>query len=118
MVLKENYQKSSKEFEQDYCSCLGKQSWNCIFLGEFVKAVRYAREGLEIDSTKTFIYANLVVSLLCQGKYKQAEQICSRHKEELKGSFFLSDFEAFEEANVIPQKYKKDVEKIKQMLNE
>lgn len=84
---------------------------------EFVKAEEYAREGLAVDSSQTFIYANLAASLLMQGKYSAAEKLYRQYKAELKDAF-LSDFEKFKEADIIPKKRRKDVEKIKKILNE
>ena len=84
---------------------------------EFAKAEQYAREGIEVDSTQTFIYTNLASSLLLQGKYSEAEYIYTIYKDELKDEF-LDDFRQFEEVGIIPEEYKADVEKIKRMLNE
>ena len=86
-------------------------------MSDFVKAEEYAREGLAVDSSLTFIYSNLASSLLMQGKYSEAEKLYRQYKAELKDAF-LSDFKDFEEAGVIPKKRRKDVEKIKKMLNE
>lgn len=84
---------------------------------EFAQAELYAREGIEVDPCQTFIYSNLASSLLLQGKYAEAEQIYRQYKDELKKGF-LYDFKQFEEAGIIPDKYKSDVERIKRQLNE
>ena len=96
---------------------LGDCSYLCLIMQEFSKAEQYAREGIEVDPTQTFFYSNLASSLLFQGKYKEAEKIYKQYKTELKDAF-LSNFKQFEEAGIIPKKYKSDVEKIKQLLNE
>ena len=84
---------------------------------QFAQAEQYAREGLQVDSTKHFIYANLAASLLFQGKYEEAEQIYRQYKEELKDGF-LDDFRQYAEAGVIPKEHEAEVERIKQMLEE
>lgn len=104
-------------YGQFYSTTLGNHSFCCIFMQEFSKAEQYAREGIEVDPTQTFIYTNLASSLLLQGKYKEAEEIYKKYKIELKDSF-LSDFEQFETEGIIPEIYQSDVEKIKQLLNE
>ena len=102
----------------DYVSnVLGVKSFIYMFMREFAKAEQYAREGIEVDSTQTFIYTNLASSLLLQGKYSEAEYIYTIYKDELKDEF-LDDFRQFEEVGIIPEEYKADVEKIKRMLNE
>ena len=116
-LLKIEYNQKSSMYGQFYSTTLGNHSFCCIFMQEFSKAEQYAREGIEVDPTQTFIYSNLASSLLFQGKYNDAEKIYKQYKTELKDSF-LSDFEQFEEAGIIPSKYKSDVEKIKQLLNE
>ena len=116
-LLKGKYQKSPEENMEDYSNCLGNQSFHCIFLGYFAKAEKYAREGLKIDSSQTFIYSNLAASLLLQGKYAEAEEIYRKYKPKLKEAF-LEDFKNFEEAGIIPNERRKDVEKIKALLNE
>ena len=116
-LLKCDYQDNGDVYKTDYSTTLGNHSFCCIFMQEFSKAEQYAREGIEVDPTQTFIYSNLASSLLFQGKYNDAEIIYKQYKTELKDSF-LSDFEEFEEAGIIPSKYKSDVEKIKQLLNE
>ncbi len=116
-IIKGMYDREPEQNKEDYSITIGSHSFCCMFNKEFTKAEQYAREGLEIDPTQTFIYTNLASSLLLQGKYNDAEKIYKQYKTELKDSF-LSDFEQFEEAGIIPKKYKSDVEKIKQLLNE
>ena len=88
-----------------------------ILKREFIKAELCARDGIRVDSTQTFIYSNLVSSLLMQGKYGEAEKLYLKYKNELRDSF-LDDFREFEENGIIPEIYKGDVEKIKRILNE
>ena len=114
---KRSYLNNPEQYRAIYAETLGNQSFNCMFMSEFVKAEEYAYEGLKIDSSQTFIYSNLAASLLMQGKYSEAEKLYLEYKGEFKDAF-LSDFEEFEKAGIIPQKCRKDVEKIKIILNE
>ncbi len=116
-IYRRLFEDNPEQYKTVYSTTLGNHSFCCIFMQEFSKAEQYAREGIEVDPTQTFIYSNLASSLLFQGKYNDAEKIYKQYKTELKDSF-LSDFEEFEEAGIIPSKYKSDVEKIKQLLNE
>ncbi len=111
------YERELERNKEDYSITIGSHSFCCMFMQEFSKAEQYAREGIEVDPTQTFIYSNLAPSLLFQGKYKEAEEIYKKYKLELKDSF-LSDFEQFETEGIIPEIYQSDVEKIKQLLNE
>ena len=88
-----------------------------ILKREFIKAELCARDGIRVDSNKTFIYSNLASSLLMQGKYDEAEKLYLLYKNELRDTF-LDDFIKFEEIGIIPEEYREDVEKIKRILNE
>ena len=89
----------------------------CYNAKDYALAEQYAREGLAVDSTQNDICTNLAPALLFQGKTTEAEQIYLQYKSELKDAF-LDDFRQFEEAGAIPEERKKDVERIKKMLNE
>ena len=114
-VIKE-YKNAPSQIADTYSECLNNQSYYAIMLKKYTEAEQYAREGLQIDSTKHILFTNLAAALLFQGKYAEAEKIYRQYKEELKESF-LGDFKQFAEAGVIPKEYEVDVEKIKQMLN-
>lgn len=116
-IMKQQYEAEPDAQKEDYSGTLGGQSFYAIFAKQYVEAEQYAHEGLTVDSTKHFIYANLAAALLFQGKYTEAEKIYRQYKSELKEGF-LDDFRQYAEAGVIPKKYEVDVEKIKKMLNE
>ena len=116
-ILKTKYEDNSDDWRSDYAGTLGNQSFNAIFMKQYAEAEQLAREGLAVDSTRHFIFANLAAALLFQGKYAEAEKIYRQYKGELKDSF-LDDFKQFAEAGVIPKEREADVEKIKRMLNE
>jgi tetratricopeptide (TPR) repeat protein len=116
-ILKQIYEENSEALKGDYAAAIGNQSWYAIFMKQYAKSEQLAREGLAIDSTKTFIYSNLAAALLFQGKYAEAEKLYRQYKSELKVSF-LDDFRQYAEVGVIPKECEVDVEKIKKMLNE
>lgn len=116
--LKRKFQEiGTSEYKDYYVNAVGGQAYYCMFMRQYKEAEQYAREGLEIDDTKTWIYTNLAASLLFQGKFSEAERIYRQFKEVLKDAF-LNDFKLFEEADVIPKERMRDVETIKWMLNE
>lgn len=94
---------------------LGNQAYGAILQGNFVDAESFSREALMMDSTQHWIATSLAAALLFQGKTTEAEKVYRQYSKELRNSF-LNDFKAFEKAGVIPEKRKKDVERIKQLL--
>ena len=104
-------------YKEPYVQLLGNQSYICNFMKQYAKGESYAKQALSMDASQHWIYSNLAVNLLFQGKYTEAEQIYRQYKSELKDTF-LNDFSKFVEAGVIPKKFEADVEKIKKMLNE
>ena len=88
-----------------------------IFTKQFAQAERYSIEALKVDSTIHSAYTNLAAALLFQGRCQEAEKIYRQYKPEMKESF-LSDFEEFVKAGVVPKNREKEVEKVKQMLLE
>ena len=65
-----------------------------------------------MDSTKHWISGNLAHAILFQGRCDEAEAIYRQYKDELRDSF-LDDFRQFEEARVIPEERKEDVQRYK-----
>lgn len=116
-VYKQLAQTNPSVYRPSVCQALGSMSYKFVFLKKYAEAEQYAREGLAVDSTRHWIAGNLAAALLFQGKYKEAETIYRKYKDELKDSF-LDDFKKYVEAGVVPKKYEADVEKIKQLLNE
>jgi len=116
-LMAEMMEKNPQQFKEDYAKVLGNQSYTCIFMKQYAKSERYARLALSLDDTQHWIYTNLAAALLFQGETEEAEAICRQYKDELKEAI-LDDFKAYVEAGVIPGKYERDVERIKQMLSE
>ena len=116
-ILRKLAEQYPEQYKKDLAICFNNLSFNCIFISKYVEAELYICKALEIDNSEVLLYSNLASSLLLQGKFEDAQVIYRQYKNKLKEGF-LSDFEAFEKANVIPKEYYEDVEKIKQMLNE
>ena len=114
-LLKTLYQSDKSNYTELLNDILVSQSFYSIFEKQYVEAEIYSKEALEVDSTKHVVYGNLAAALLFQGKYQEAEKIYRQYKSELKEGF-LSDFEEFSKAGVIPKNREEDVEKIKQLL--
>ena len=98
-------------------------SYVSIFTKRFKNAEFYSFEAIKMDFTIIFddkngaADKNLASSRLLQGEYEDAEEIYRQYKDILKEEF-LVDFDKFEKAGIIPEERKKDVERIKAMLNE
>ena len=114
-LLKTIYRSDKNNYTELLKSILVSQSFYSIFEKQYVEAEIYSKEALEVDSTKHVVYSNLAAALLFQGKYQEAEKIYRQYKSKLKEDF-LSDFEEFSKAGVIPKHREEDVEKIKQLL--
>ncbi len=104
-------------YEPKLAFTLGGLSNNTLFLKDFSRAEKYALEGLEVDSTQHWIICNLAVALLLQGKDTKADTLYREYKDELRNDF-LNDFQLLENERVIPKERKKDVERVRKMLNE
>ena len=104
-----------KTYEPYLTDCYVNLSYVSILTKQFTLAETYSKEALEVDSTKHIVYSNLAAALLFQGKYQEAEKIYRQYNSELKEGF-LSDFEEFAKAGVIPKNREEDVENIKKIL--
>mgnify|MGYP004455453473 FL=1 len=109
------YSLNPEYFSSDYVMLLLMLSRETIYLKLFKDAAIYAKDILKNDSTVIAAYTDFAPSLLFQGDYQEAEKIYHQYKTELK-DVFLSDFEEFSKAGIIPKNREEDVEKIKQLL--
>jgi len=116
-ILKKIYTSDKNNYAGFMNGILVYQSFLSNTFKQYAEAEAYSKEALEVDSTKHMAYNNLAAALLFQGKYQEAEKIYRQYKSELKEGF-LSDFEEFTKAGVIPKNREEDVEKIKKILNE
>ena len=105
-------------------SAFGNLSHYYFFTRDFKKSEEAAINGLLINSTQTWIKANLATALLLQGKYREAERMflalkdeaCFDNSTRTCAQAWLQDFSEFEKAGVIPENQKENVEKIRRLL--
>ena len=116
-TLRTIYKSNKRNYAELMNGILVSQSFFSIFEKQYAEAEAYSKEALEVDSTNHIAYSNLAPALLFQGKYQEAENIYRQYKSELKEGF-LSDFEEFTKAVVIPKNREEEVEKIKKILEE
>ena len=117
LPIMESLSKKSPSWKNKYVTTLGNLSYFSIFKKKYEEAVKYAKNGISIDETQTYLYTNLASALLFQGKYNQAKSIYIKYKDEFKTGF-IEDLEVFEQNNIIPVKYKNEVKEIIKLLNE
>ena len=115
VILKDLYENDTA-YEFEYARKLSDQSFLSNLLGDFERGEKYAEESLKVYGLK-FVISNIAAAYLFQGKVEEAEKIYCQYKADLKDDF-LSDFAEYERLGVIPEERKKDVERIKAMLNE
>lgn len=116
-LLKVLYVDNCNKYKNLISGKLISQSYYANLLGKFSEGEHCSLEALKVDSTKHLAYTNLAAAYLFLGKVEEAEELYMQYKVELKEGF-LSDFAEFERFGVIPEERKKDVERIKAMLNE
>lgn len=76
-------------------------SYHYLLIKDFKKAEQYAEKGLKIDGTANYIYTNLALAILMQGRIEEAESIYMKYKNELK-DFFVEDIDYFMKNDLIP----------------
>lgn len=116
-ILQKYFEGDMIKWMGDYVNQLISQSFYSNLLGKFGEGEQRSLEALKVDSTQHIAYTNLAAALLFQGKVKDAEELYLQYKAELKEGF-LEDFAEYERLGIIPEERKKDVERIKAMLNE
>jgi uncharacterized protein len=101
-------------------------AWYQLMVNQYDKAEQNLQLGLKVDATNVFLYTNLPLCYLLQGKYEAAKKLYLEFKEKpydqngapLYKDVFLKDLRRFQTANIIPAERLADVEKIKTLLNE
>jgi len=86
-----------------------------LFTKEYAKSEQSAREALQLDSTSFIAKTNLAHTLLLQNRFSEAEAIYVKISNI---QTILNDFNELENADIISEERKNDIEKIKKMLKE
>ncbi len=97
-----------------------------LLTGQFALAENTLQRGLQLDSTKFPMLARIAPALLFQGKTEAALQEYRKWKDASLGNqshpffkeIFLADLRQLEEAGIIPEERKADVEMVRKMLGE
>lgn len=101
-----------------YLLALRYQSVMCLlYKNQPEKAEQYNKDILSINPFSTEIIPDLASSLLLQGKYDEAEELYRNNKDKLKDEF-LQSLNVLDQANLITDKHKDEVNRIKKLLNE
>jgi len=96
----------------------GNLSWHLLIVDSFKQAEKFARLGLQMDTSQIWIKTNLAHSLLLQGRYSEAEKEYLSIKEikDIDGTLFkdeiLKDFADLEKSGITNA----DIKKIKELL--
>jgi Flp pilus assembly protein TadD len=104
----------------ELCNACGKLAWYQLFAKDFAAAEQSARKGLETAPSQQWINTNLVLSLLYQGKYEEAEAVYVRFKDQPYDesmdfkTVFLKDLADLEAAGITHP----DVGKVRVLLGE
>lgn len=116
-LYKAEYQKNPNGQQVVYADLLEYLAAICMVTGHPADAETYGKEALRVDPSREDVYNTLAPALLLQGKYAEAEKIYLQNKGEMKDSM-LEDLELLKERHLIPEAAEKDVERLKQRLNE
>jgi len=83
----------------------GSLAWYQLFVRQFAEAEQSARAGLAKDPGEEWIYTNLALALLYQGKWEAAKQVYETLKDQPYGdgtyrTTFLEDLDALEKEGI------------------
>lgn len=117
LAINKQLAQQSQQYTADVARTYGNLSNHALLMKQFDKALDYARQGLACDSTKLFIHANIAAAHLFKGEYDQAEAIYRQYRSQLRDTF-LDDLDQFGKQGVIPQERARDVERIRQLLQQ
>jgi tetratricopeptide (TPR) repeat protein len=116
--------KNPKIYASGMIATLYYLSVSYIYVKEYTDSEQYCREILELDSTYIAAKITLAHALLLQNRFSEAE---SMYKELSKTTYqnnetctksILNDFNEFEKSNILSEKQKSNIEKIRGVMKE
>ena len=113
-------------FQKTLAYTYNSLAWRQLLTSRFAEAEASLLRGFELDPTNKYLSTNLAPALLFQGKTEAAMQEYEKWKDLPLGlnglpfyrDAFLADFLEFENAGIIPEDRKADVEMVRKMLGE
>lgn len=101
--------------------------WQGLFQGLYVEAEEALRQGIKVDPGNPYLYTNLPIALLLQGRYDESFKMFDEYKDKKYApernlptyrDIFILDFDRLEEAVAIPPERQEDVERIRRYLRD
>ena len=118
-IFKRFAAETPKAYLANVVDVLNNLSWCFLCVKEYAQAEQYASEALKLDSAALQGEILIAHILLFQGHYAEADKIYKElsqtieYDNETYTKTILDNFDELEKADAIPQKRKKDVERIK-----
>ncbi len=125
ILLKEEVLKNvpdNQKIKTDLSSAYGNLSWYLLFDKQFDSAIIYAKEGIKLDKTQTWILTNLAHGYLLNGNYHKARKIYLEYKDKpyienknykTFGEVFISDINELKKAEIHNENFEKILKELK-----
>ena len=116
-IIKQNYEKHTGLYEKEYIKALAYHTQQCFTMNEFAKAETYIREEARINPTNLQTIRDLVIALVLQEKYAEAEEMYMKYRPHLKEQF-KEDLKKYKKLKKITKIHKKGLKRINQILDD
>lgn len=112
---------------EKYAQYINDYAWYQLLVGDFMRAEKAVRRGLELSPYNPYLLGNLPTALLFQGKYAEAEELIKKHAAAPFASdsgyknfaaAFIADFNVLDSRGVIPEAHRAKMEAILSTLQE
>jgi WD40 repeat protein len=124
-TLTKRWQQTPEEYGTELASAYINRAESGFKIEKFKESEQDLRAGIKADSTNKFLYTNLALALLFQGKLKQAQAEYEKWKDKTFDpnndlsnyrEAFLSDLNSYEASELIPKERIEDVKTIRKLL--